>query len=38
MLFEALNGFHPKLKRILKSTLNNEGVVTTQVYRKFLKF
>ena len=44
VLFEALNNFHPNIKltvevnpvKILDTTiiLNNEGVVTTQVYRK----
>ena len=44
VLFEALNNFHPNIKltvevnpvKFLDTTiiLNNEGVVTTQVYRK----
>ena len=43
-LFEALNNFHPDIKLTIevypeefldtKILLNNEGVVTTQVYRK----
>ena len=44
LLFEALNYFHPNIKLAIeenrktfldtKIILNNEGVVTTQLYRK----